>query len=533
MVSVLEKIIQNCTALITGISARINALSRLKLLLYLISAAVIFAFLTSQFVEKSGDAVYKWGILRHYVELGAWYPPFPDHHQGRWALNLPVIMLMKIFGTSIWVYYLYPFASGIIAGLFTYAVTAKISSRTAGAAAFLIFQIFPLTARGHTQFLPMLPATMFILIALYFILRWLDSRQLPDIAVAGIMIVLAYGCKITSLYWALALVSALGLYSTETRVRFRFFRLKIGAAFSLFSAVVAGGLIIETLIINRLCGFSGGRLQLIAGSHLSAQPDPEYCGFFTWLLSFFRPLSLHGKYFESMPCFFIFLLGLTSAVFCLWAGSVKKRLAAFSLIAVYLLQCYMVYRVFPFLHPEQALSRYFLPVAVVGIILYCASAAEWNRLVWSRFRRPLVPALLKLVLCLVWLIPALIYIGNSWWRNGTVLDAARGNRLFAAAGLKQLPVLLKLENRTENSRLSSSDRKNVLRWMTFFGPARLIPELSEKIFSGAVDAAGRKYLLLLNAGQLKTQPEIVLIDQVKITEAPNSMTGSAAEFRLE
>jgi 4-amino-4-deoxy-L-arabinose transferase-like glycosyltransferase len=521
-----RNIIDKYRIAIEKISAKLNSLSRPALLLLLLAIAAVLLLVTSQFIEKSGDAVYKWGILRYYADSGIWYPVHADHHQGRWALNLPVLLIMKLFGSSAWVYYVFPFATGMVGALFIYAVTSRLCSRIAGIAAFLIFFIFPLSARGDTQFLPMLPAAMFILIALYCVLRWFDSKNLLNIILAGLMIILAYGCKVTSLYWALAIVLAIGLYSPETRVWFKILRLKIGTAFIVFSATIVAGLLIETLVINHLCGFSYGRLQLIAGSHLSAQigTEEEYHGFFAWLFSFLRPLSLRGKYFESMPCFFIFILGLISAALALWKGSARKKFTAFCLILVYLLHCYMVCKVFPFLYPEQALSRYFMPVALVCIVLYCSTSLEWENFVWNRLRNLQIRSLAKFVLCLLWLIPSLIYVANSWLRNGTIINTFQGERLFAEAESKKLPVMLKLKKAPANSQLCSADRKSALRWMTLFGPVELIPELSTGSFQGS-----RQYLILMNSAALPTAEKALVINELKINFRPHSPQSEGPE----
>lgn len=519
MEQILRNIIQTYRTTVEKISSRVNSMSRPALLLSLLGASVLLVLLTSQFVEKSGDAVYKWGILRYYADFGIWYPAHADHHQGRWALNIPVLIVMKLFGTAAWAYYIFPFATGIIGALFTYAVTARLSSRIAGLAAFLIFFIFPLTAREDTQFLPMLPACMFILIALYCVLRWLDSEKPLNIVLAGLMTILAYGCKITALYWALAMVLAIGRYSPETRVRFKIFRLKIGPGVIVFSLTIIAGLLIETLLINYFWGFSYGRLQLITGSHINKMPDSEYCSFFVWLLSFLRPLSLHGKYFESVPCFLTFILGMVSAVLCLLKGSINKKFLSFILIVAYFLHCYIVFKIFPFLHPEKAHSRYFIIVAVNCIILYCSSQNEWNKLIWSKIPNIYFAQVLKTALCLIWLITSLIYVCNSWLTNGTIITAVSGEKMFSQAEKEQLPLLLELEKKLSGNKLSSFDRKSALRWLTLFGPDRLIPELKNKFFPLLSDSADRKYLALLNADKLldKGEQKVLIIKDFKIS----------------
>ena len=530
-----EKITDKYSASIKKISAWLDSMPESKLLLLLFLVSIILVFVTSQFIEKSGDAVYKWGILRYYVDFGKWYPVQVDHHQGRWAINIPVIGLMKIFGTSALVYYVFPFITGIIGSMLIYSVTSKLGTRLAGTAAFLIFAIFPLTTRESTQFLPMLPATMFILAAFYFILKWLDKKQLFYILLAGIMVILAYGCKVTSLYWALAFALFIAIYGPDKKTYFSLLKIKIGPALILFSLTILGGLLIETLLINHFCGLSYGRMQVIAGSHLHNRVDPQYCNFFVWLFSFLRPLSLRGKYFESIPCFFIFTLGMVSAVLCLLKGNINKKFLSFSLITVYLLHCYIVYRIFPFLHPEKPHSRYFMVVAAGCIIMYCVSRKEWNELIWNKISNIQLAQFLKTALCMAWLITSLIYVGNSWLRNGTIISAFTGEIMFFEAEEKKLPVLLELEKNPVDGKLRSSDRKSALRWLTLFGPSKLIPQLKNIPFPFVTDSHGKRYLALLSADRLTNSngQDILTIDDLDLSIREKTMQTSKTTFRLD
>ncbi|MDD5727065.1 MAG: glycosyltransferase family 39 protein [Victivallales bacterium] len=480
----------------------LDALPAVKLAALLVTAAVLLALLTSQFIEKSGDAVYKWGILKYYVETGQWYPQDFDHHQGRWALNLPVLALMKLFGSSAYVYYIYPMLCGIAGSLLIFKICTRIGTRLAGLAAFLIYFIFPLTARGHSQFLPMLPASTFILAAVYCMGQWFNRGKKFYIIAAALMLLFAYGCKITSLYWVLAFALFMALFAEE-KAWGEFFRLRLTPSLLLFSGTVLAGLILETLLLNCFCGVSGGRLEIIALSvHLQRQGNLESCNFFVWLFSFLRPLSLRGKYFESFPCFFIFILGLASSLMYLKSDCIYKKFLAFITLAVYLLHCYMVYKIFPFLYPEEALSRYFIAVALLCIVLYCTSTREWQTMFQTRFPDFHYSRPLRFLLCLAWLVPALIYVGNSYLRNGTLLTVRRAAGVFSEAEAGFSPVLCALDKKPVNGILASTDQKNILRWLTLFGKTAQIPRLAGAKYPLITDGKGKLYAVLFNADKI-------------------------------
>lgn len=106
------------------LARRLNAFTHRQLLTGLILFFACWRFLTLDLIEKSGDAVWKWSFLRYYAVSGIWYPDTPDHHQGRWGLNLPVYALMKLFGTSWWVYYIYPLLTALGCAILAYWIAA-------------------------------------------------------------------------------------------------------------------------------------------------------------------------------------------------------------------------------------------------------------------------------------------------------------------------------------------------------------------------------------------------------------------------
>ena len=191
-------------------ASRINAVSTAKLILCFIGIFLVWRFATLDFVEKSGDAVWKWSFLRYYASLGEWYPVPPDHHQARWAITMPVLFFMKVFGPDMWVYYLYPLLTGLAAGLLLYFLTVELSgSKAAGTVAFFLQLLFPLVVRESTQFLPMLSAACYVLAAGLLLVRRVGRGGGEFVFLAaGLLIGIAYGCKFTSLYWGAGFMNA-------------------------------------------------------------------------------------------------------------------------------------------------------------------------------------------------------------------------------------------------------------------------------------------------------------------------------------
>lgn len=500
------------------LARRLNAFTHRQLLTGLILFFACWRFLTLDLIEKSGDAVWKWSFLRYYAVSGIWYPDTPDHHQGRWGLNLPVYALMKLFGTSWWVYYIYPLLTALGCAILAYWIAAKLRSKAAGVATFLLICFFPHTVRESTQFLPMMPATFYMLGAIVLLLRHLKTGALMPLFWSGLLAGISYGCKFTSLYWAAAFGLYLLLYPVEKREYFRVWKFHVGPAAFCFSAGLLLVLVLETVLLDAFFGVTGGRVEVILGSHLSHRVSPEYLGIGGYLLSFFRPLEFSGKYFQSGPAILLFCGVLLMAILQLKKGCPPgRRLLAFSFMTAYLLHCYVVYKVFPFLHPEKAHLRYFLLLAVVGILILTTgwdeAAAGLRRFLSRRKVLLLQTAYLSAIFVLM-----LIRVGNQWQHGNHPYGLFRMQKNFTAAQQQNLPVLNRIRDRRElrKNQLSTADYKYGTMFLTFWGAAEQLPQYNSRNPLLVEDAEGKIWEVLMRPEQLPvpgTPCKVLLLDQ--------------------
>ncbi len=499
-------------------SQKLNTFSHRKLLGSLILFFIFWRFLSLDLIEKSGDAVWKWSFLRYYAETGIWYPEFPDHHQGRWALNLPVYALMKLFGTSWWVYYIYPLLTALGTAVLAYWIAAKLRSKAAGAAAFFLICFLPQTVRESTQFLPLMPAAFYMLGAILLLLRHLKTGTLQPLFWSGLLVGISYGCKFTSLYWAVAFGLYLLLYPAEKREFFRVWKFHVGPAVFCFSAGVMLVLVLETVLLNAFFGVSGGRVEIILGSHIPQRVSSDAVGLLGYLLSFFRPLEFSGKYFQSGPAILLFCAVIPIVIFQLWKGcGSERRLLAFSFMIVYLLHCYVVYKVFPFLHPEKAYLRYLLLLAVVGIIILVTGWHEASERL-QRFLPSRYLLLLQAVYLIGMLVLMLIWVGNQWQHGNHIWNIFRMQKNFTIAKQEQLPVLNKIRDQKmlQESKLATSDYKYGNMFLTMWGPTESLPLHNSRNPLLIEDSDGKIWEILMHSEHLPfpgTSGKVVLLDQ--------------------
>lgn len=478
------------------IAGAINALPSGRVLTTLIVIFAIWRAFTLNFIEKSGDAVWKWGFLRYYAATQQWYPLHPDHHQGRWGITMPVLGLIELLGDAYWVYYVYPLLMALGTGILLFLITRRLFSQTAASAAFLLCMLFPLTVRESTQFLPMLPAAFYVLLATWLLLNHLKNGALVPVFFSGILVGISYGCKFTSLFWGAAFLLFLSLHPSGKKCFFRIWKFHFGSAVVLFSLGLLLVLGTETVLLNHFFGTTFGRPEVILGSHLSNRPSPQYLNLPEYLLSFLRPLYIKGKYFDFLPRIMLLGLSLPFAIWLYRKGSKEQRLIAFSFLVVYLLHCYVVYKVFPFLHPERPHGRYFLLLAVFAMIIVTGCWKKAGEELKRRFSVHTV-ILAQILFIGVLLLMMLIKAGNQIKHGEHLFALLSTERKVAAARAETLPVLSRINDVEEflAGKITETDYKYGDLWTKFLGPVELVPVYGERFFPYK-DESGRLWLLL-------------------------------------
>ncbi len=386
-----------------------------------------------QFIAKGGDAIHKWFMVRLYLEHGTFFPIQPDHHLLRWGLMWPVIGVCKLLGASIYCYYLYPLFCYCAGGLLFFWLGRQILSRETAPFAVLLYAFYPVIIHEGTQFLPLVPATMWILMTLLFTLRFLDGKQKNPLwmVAAGAALVFAYGCKETSFFWAPGIFLFLAFSPAEKEcLHWKKFHVTWGML--LFFLTCIGGMGIETLIINQIYDCTLGRYELLLGSHLLGDTQQgNYATIWSYPFSFLRQFSWHGKYYQFLPQNISILMGLTGAFFILkYHHEIRRRFLAVAFLGAYLCHCYVIFKINPISYPELVIHRYLIAVLCVGFLLFCASLPDLKK--WCcagrAWRRILVVSLGG-----IWLITVAIYNINARLQDGNLFQLEQMRRTIPAA----------------------------------------------------------------------------------------------------
>lgn len=497
----------------TDLRHRINTITGWKVLLGLCSFFFAWRLIALEFFEKSGDAVWKWSFLRYFHETGIWYPSFPDHHQGRWAQNMPVLGFMEIFGAQPWVYYILPLLTGFGVSLLCYWLAGRLSDRFSAVLAFLTPMFFVYVVNESNQLLPMLPAAFWVLVATAFCFKYFDTeKHLGLFYLAGLALGFSWGCKVTSAYWCVGFGLFFLFTDVPGRILFRLGKIRVGWDVILFTLGFFTVFIPETLLLNHFFGVEGGRLSMLFTVHLDGQPMQEALpSLLEYLLSFRLPLSFQGKGINFLPKTIFFLTGIP--VMLLWMkrrkDSLPHQFFVYTFFTAFLLHSYVIVGIDPLRYPERPLGRYFITLILFAII---AMVTGWPELT-AFLKSKIGGGKLYTVLTRSWVILCFLFlighpINETFFHNNNLSRIVRAEKSMRVVKAGDLPVLAVLHNDHQTFEERDTDQKMARLWFAFWGPSGKIPQFFTQtplflvhdsggnaynyLWGGTIPAAGEK-----------------------------------------
>jgi hypothetical protein len=248
-------------------------------------------------VEGSGDSFVKWYEAKRLYH-GLQYSRL-DHHTMRWGINFLSLFFQKMFGTSPSVYYLAPATAATAAAFFLYKIALNIQGRLLAMCAVLLFTFHPIIINAGTQLFPGIFSICYVLGSIYFLLAYTENRRIPYLVCSSLFLFMAYGAKITNLFFLPAIV----FYFVFTLKEYKSVILYLGILFL--------GFCVETVWIDTILGDYSlpGRLAL-AGGHLNLmQSDFAKESFVSGIIDRWRilPNYLYLQSFTGFIASFFFL----------------------------------------------------------------------------------------------------------------------------------------------------------------------------------------------------------------------------------
>ena len=461
------------------IAAGINALSDRTVFLWITVSYFTWRILSLPLFETSGDAAWKWRFLRYFYATGVWFPTTPEHHQGRWAQNIPVYWLMKLFDSSApWIGAIVPVLSGFAVLFLIWKIARQFTTRASALAAVIITAGNPVFINESAQLLPSMGSTMYILLTLYLFICYIKSPEkwfLP--LAAGVTMGLAWGCKVTSVYWALGIGIFLLIHQTGGKNIMTFKKIRIGWDALLFATGFLLIFIPETLIINHCFDLTLGRVGLL-GEHHGNNPRLVQFNLVEYI---FAPLviflNVSGKFIRSGVMASLFLLAIVPAVIKIRSKNISlaEKFLLFVMFSALICHCYMVVKVFPFKHPERPLVRYFLALYCVWSVII-VSFRRCLFEIGSKKMRSLISAAYKSVFFILCILLAVNFVNDPIIKKHNIFTKIRAYRCMAIHKTQNTPVLVRFEH---GKKFRTKTFKIITAWESFFGDLKKLPEFQK------------------------------------------------------
>ncbi len=216
------------------------------------------ACLVSTSIWENGDIELKWWAVKAWADFQ--FPDFsPNHHNLRWAMTIPAVVFVRIFGDGALIYLLLNHIVFALTTACLYLLIRQLTTPLIALLALGLWLVNPVAYSLPSNLMPEIYSMIYPAAALLFVRNAYATGSRWSYAWAVAMMFLAYGAKETNIFF----MPGWGLYEI---IRRRW------ANVMLMIAVFGGGLIIETVALNLLLADSNiwfGRAQaIIEAGHL-------------------------------------------------------------------------------------------------------------------------------------------------------------------------------------------------------------------------------------------------------------------------
>ncbi len=432
--------------------------------------SITMRMLTAQPIDTSGDAFWVWRMCRDFLDHSKPFAPpgIWDHRMLRWALALPMIISQKLFDASPASYYIWPIISSTLTVIFTFLIANKLTSRFVGVLTAITMIFYPAMVYQGSQFMPTGTAAMFVIIAIYCLLKWIDSRNYAWIFLASALVFCGYGAKVTTVFFLPGIILSLLYYSYKGMRKIQTYKPVV--VFMGFFLVL---FVIECMVFQNITTTPGGRAGcLFNGRHgsvdkriesLDKKGDTSWRGRSETLSEYLLYFKAYHKYLRPANAFLLNFGFLMAVVLVLFKNK-KLYILAFIFIPAYLLFTYAVLGTYPFMRMERINNRYYTVSYAISIIIFmCGIYSFKDRLNFKEFT--CCSKKYGLGICLTTITSlVLLYFLVSIPLTGKNVTITRNNfQKVKLARESACPILMKVTNKPKK------DWKWIKRYRSFYG----------------------------------------------------------------
>lgn len=322
-------------------------------LFFVLLLALIYRFTTTQMIQDGGDAINAWFAAKSIING---FPYSWSHITARFSIIIPALFSQLIFGEHPIVYYLVPAITSIGQVYFLYKIGLMVRGKYLATFSCIILLIFPEMVVNVSHLKPEAFSTLYVLMALFFLLKFIRDEKDKFIYFSSISIFLAYLAKIDNLFFVPAFLLIIYVHKKSVKTILKF----ISPMFFLY--------IIETVFYLAFTDFKFGRLSVIFGGHLATNYFDLKTG---------QSFCIIFQRYVKLMLFWKLLLGFGFISSCfLWmkkyARNINTKAIVFSIFSYILFITFTIKSLSPFSLAIPFEQRYFsvlTPFLIISLLL--------------------------------------------------------------------------------------------------------------------------------------------------------------------
>jgi len=267
------------------------------ILISVVVFSLIIRLATLEFINPSDNAYYWFSakILLYGQDYIQWMKTFSMAHQTtRFGLIIPLFLIQKLFGTSLYVIYILPVVISVLCTVLIFRIGVLFKNSSVGFIAAILFTIFPPLIRNGSQLFPDILVSLYILSAYYVLFRYhrSDNKSILSIILAAVLSFFAYLTKEPAIFMVFGVFGA--LYMMERKYK----------ELILFAVVFTFLFFSESCFYNLNFGDFLGRFHIVKSQHLVQTDFPVLNSFFELFYRYIK-IPLYWKFVFYSYAFFL------------------------------------------------------------------------------------------------------------------------------------------------------------------------------------------------------------------------------------
>ncbi|CCO23191.1 ArnT family glycosyltransferase [Maridesulfovibrio hydrothermalis] len=317
--------------------------------------AIVVRLISLEYIEIGGDSLCVWENTVNLVNAGHYFEW--NHHTMRWAINMPLYLILELFGTSSLNYYILPICYSALSAVLAYYVGKQLKGRRFGLFVAVLLVLYPKMTTMGSQLWPGLYEMTYLLGCTLALLIWRKNGGWQLLALAGVLAGCAWGSRLTSIYYGPGILALLVLGKRKFKPVF---------IFSAFFFLVLG---LEWYYFYSDSGNILGRFGIITQTHVAQDELLVSTG--QYLLNFLKMVKFRGL----LP---VVLAAAGVGIWLVRRGGDDEKCIAILFLGGLFFNVYMISSFSPLKLAAPVGSRYLTAAAPYMVIILLLGLDLWR-----------------------------------------------------------------------------------------------------------------------------------------------------------